>query len=106
MADNDFPSAVGFLQSYAKGMEDYQQSGDDIDDLHLQSKYVRSFGGPLLQETLISGSPSFDIPPDIDSPIVDRWIKEYNENNPRRYTDTMEDALKRARALRGRFKGV
>jgi hypothetical protein len=61
MADNDFPSAIGFLQSYAKGMEDYQQSGDDIDDLHLQSKYIRGFGGPLVQETLISGSPSFDL---------------------------------------------
>jgi hypothetical protein len=104
--DNDFPSAVGFLQSYAKGMEDYQQSGDVIPDLRLQNKYAQEFGGPLVQESLISGSPSFDIPPDIDSPIVDRWIKEYNENNPRRYTDTMEDALKRARALRGRLKGV
>ena len=95
MADNDFPSAIGFLQNYTKGIEDYEQPGD-----------TQQFNGPLMQESLISGSPSFDIPPDIDSPIVDRWIKEYNENNPRRYTDTMEDALKRARALRGRFKGV
>ena len=66
MMDNDFPNALGFLQAYKKGMSDYSQAGKGIDDLHLQSKYAKEFGGPLVQENLISGSPSFDLSvPDI-----------------------------------------
>lgn len=66
MADNDFPAALGFLQSYARGIEDYSQEGDDIPDIRLQNKYAQESGGPLVEQTLISGSPSFDLSvPDI-----------------------------------------
>ena len=61
MMDNDFPNALGFLEAYKKGVFDYSQAGKGIDDLHLQSKYAKEFGGPLVQENLISGSPSFDL---------------------------------------------
>ena len=61
MVDNDFPNALGFLQAYKKGMSDYSQSGETIPDLRLQNKYAQEFGGPLVQENLISGSPSFDL---------------------------------------------
>lgn len=64
--DTDFPNALGFLQSYARGSFDYSQSGDVIPDLQLQNKYAKEFGGPILSETSISGSPSFDLTvPDI-----------------------------------------
>ena len=60
MMDNDFPNALGFLQAYKKGMSDYSQAGETIPDLRLQHKEAKVFGGPLVQENLISGSPSFD----------------------------------------------
>lgn len=89
MGDNDFPAvlggsspAVGFLQSYVRGFDDYSQAGTDIPSLRLQNKYGQERGGPLLTETQIAGSPSFDMMgPDIDSPEVDQWIKDY-ENSP------------------------
>lgn len=68
MVDNDFPKALGFLQAYKSGMSDYSQSGETVPDLRLQNKYAQEFGGPLVQENLISGSPSFDLSvPDVPS---------------------------------------
>jgi hypothetical protein len=61
MIDNAFPNALGFLQAYTSGMSDYSQSGDVIPDLRLQNKYAQEFGGPLVGEQLISGTPSFDL---------------------------------------------
>ena len=61
MMDNDMPKALGFLQAYKQGMSDYSQSGEAIPDLRLQNKYAQEFGGPLVQENLISGTPSFDL---------------------------------------------
>ena len=61
MIDNAFPNALGFLQAYTSGKSDYSQSGDVIPDLRLQNKYAQEFGGPLVGEQLISGTPSFDL---------------------------------------------
>lgn len=61
MVDNDFPNALGFLQAYKSVMSDYSQAGEAIPDLRLQNKYAQEIGGPLVQENLISGSPSFEI---------------------------------------------
>ena len=61
MMDNDMPKALGFLQAYKSGMTDYSQSGDMVPDLRLQNKYAQEMGGPLVEEQLISGSPSFDL---------------------------------------------
>lgn len=55
------PKALGFLQFYRQSMTDYSQTGETIPDLRLQNKYAQEFGGPLVQENLISGSPSFDL---------------------------------------------
>ena len=43
MGDNDFPMTMangpmGFLQTYVKGMQDYQQAGTNIPDLRLQNQ--------------------------------------------------------------------
>jgi len=64
MMDNDMPKALGFLQAYKQGMSDYSQSSepkDLIPNLRLQNKYAQEFGGPLVQENLVSGTPSFDL---------------------------------------------
>jgi len=70
MGDNDFP-AVGFLQQYVKGMEDYSQAGSDIPSLRLQDQYAQESGGPLVGQQLISSTPSFEIneKPSIDPNI-------------------------------------
>ena len=65
MGDNDYPmtmsnAPMGFLQTYVKGMQDYQQAGTDIPDFRLQNQYAQELGGPLLEQT-IAGAPSFDI---------------------------------------------
>lgn len=66
MVDNDFPNALGFLKSYSKGLSKYDQAGEGIPDLSLQNQYAQEFGGPLVEQTMISGSPSFDLSvPDI-----------------------------------------
>lgn len=68
MLDNDFPmqlgnggNSVGFLQQYIRGFNDYQQAGENIPAQHYQTQYGQEQGGPLISETLISGSPSFDL---------------------------------------------
>ena len=66
MGDNDFPTVMangpmGFLQTYVKGMQDYQQAGTGIPNLRLQNQYAQERGGPLMQQ-MIAGSPSFEIP--------------------------------------------
>jgi len=70
MGDKDFP-AVGFLQQYVKGMEDYSQAGSDIPSLRLQDQYAQESGGPLVSQQLISSTPSFEIDekPSIDPDI-------------------------------------
>jgi hypothetical protein len=61
MGDNDFPAALGFLKAYTRGATDYSQSGDLVPDLRLQEKYAQEEGMPFSEQTLISGSPSFDL---------------------------------------------
>ncbi len=77
MIDNAFPvqlgdggNAIGFLQQYVKGKQGYSQQSTDprIPTYGIQEGYAQELGGPLFQETLISGSPSFDLSvPDIPS---------------------------------------
>jgi hypothetical protein len=68
MIDNAFPvqmggngGALGFLQQYIRGAQDYSQAGEGIPDFRLQDQYAQEMGGPLFGETLISGDPSFDL---------------------------------------------
>jgi hypothetical protein len=70
-------SPIGFLQAYTQGFNDYSQAGTDIPSLRMQDRYAQETGGPLLNQSLISATPSFDtMGPDIDSPEVDEWIKQ------------------------------
>lgn len=66
MSGNDFPTmmanpGIGFLRQYISGVDEYNQTGDLIPDLRLQEKYAQEAGGPLVNQTLISGTPSFDL---------------------------------------------
>lgn len=66
MFDNDFPvrmanPGIGFLSQYVSGFDEYNQAGESIPDFRLQEKYAQKAGGPLVDQTLISGTPSFDL---------------------------------------------
>jgi len=84
MGDNDFPSllyrpdedkagfeklpyepskepGIEFLRQFVRGASDYSQAGTDIPSMRLQDKYAQESGGPLLNQTLISSTPSFDL---------------------------------------------
>jgi len=105
MGDNDFP-AVGFLQQYVKGMEDYSQAGSDIPSLRLQDQYAQESGGPLVGQQLISSTPSFEInekpsiDPDIYLPGLTKRIN-YAKGQlglPERWT---EDQVKQYTKIKG-----
>ena len=53
--------ALGYLQQYVRGFEDYSQAGSTIPSLRVQKKHEEEQGGPLVDQTLISASPSFDL---------------------------------------------
>jgi hypothetical protein len=72
-------SASGYLQQYVKGMQDYSQAGTDIPDFRVQDQYAQEQGGPLINETTVSKTPSFETLPDIDSPVIDRDINQYRQ---------------------------
>ena len=49
---------MGFLQTYVKGMQDYQQAGTGIPDFICKIS-MQMRGGPLMQQ-MIAGVPDFD----------------------------------------------
>jgi len=57
MMDNDFPNALGFLQSYRKGLSQYEQEGQGIPDFSVQNQYAQELGGPLMEQTVARGLP-------------------------------------------------
>jgi len=73
MGDNDFPTVmanggngVRFLRKYLRGFQSYQQAGTDIPEESFRTDYGQEQGGPIFGETVIAGSPSFDLTvPDI-----------------------------------------
>jgi len=93
----------GYFREDLQGFRSASMTTPQTGEVGAAQQYGQSEGGPIFGETVIAGSPSFDIPPDINSPIVDRWIKENGQLNPNLQKDTMEKALERARALRGRL---
>jgi hypothetical protein len=60
-------------------MQDYSQTGTDIPDFRVQDQYAQEQGGPLINETTVSKTPSFETVPDIDSPVIDRDINQYRQ---------------------------
>ena len=112
MGDTDFPTVLGnrmasnpagYLQQYVKGMKEYEQAGTDIPDLRVQDEYAQEAGGPLIENYEISADPSFDLMgPDIDSPVVDKWIQN-TRPQPRIPRDRL---LENIRRVRGMVRGV
>lgn len=73
MMDNDFPNALGFLQSYSKGLSQYQQQGESIPDFAVQNQYAQELGGPLISRTIRYSPPNAIIKaPHIDSPYMEQ----------------------------------
>ena len=112
MGDTDFPTVLGnrmasnpagYLQEYVKGMKEYEQAGTGISDLRVQNEYAQEAGGPLIESYEISADPSFDLMgPDIDSPVVDKWIQN-TRPQPRIPRDRL---LENIRRVRGMVRGV
>lgn len=99
MGDNDFPAIMGdptnikeFLNQYLptvpktqkpegyfreelSGTKSYSQSGTDIPSFKIGQSYQQGEGGPVM-DSMVAGSPSFNVIPDIDDPIVDKWIQQ------------------------------
>ena len=53
--------ALDYLQQYVAGMNRYQQAGTDVPNFGMQTDYAQQAGGPLVGQTLVAGSPSFDL---------------------------------------------
>jgi hypothetical protein len=76
MIDNDMPKALGFLQSYSKGLSQYQQEGEGIPDFSVQNQYAQELGGPLVSRTIQYSPPNAILKtPHIDSPYMDQLIQ-------------------------------
>ena len=76
MMDNDFPNALGFLQSYRKGLSQYEQEGQGIPDFSVQNQYAQELGGPLISRTIQYSPPNAILKtPHIDSPYMDQLIQ-------------------------------
>lgn len=54
-------AGLGYLQEYVSGMNRYQQAGTDVPDFGMQTDYTQQSGGPLMEQTLLAGNPSFDL---------------------------------------------
>lgn len=106
MMDNGMPKALGFLQAYKQGMSDYSQSGESIPDLRLQNKYAQEFGGPLVEENLISGSPSFEIEQPGYGPAVPKekfmdTLEYLYPGSRERARNAVPNLMRKANQLRG-----
>lgn len=83
MIDNDFPAqfggknnAIGFLQQYASGMQDYSQAGENIPDFGVKEEYAQEQGGPLISRTIRYSPPNAILKtPALDSPYMDQLIE-------------------------------
>ena len=104
MMDNDFPmltksDTLGYLQQYVAGMNRYQQAGTGIPDFGVQTDYAQQEGGPLIGQTLVAGSPSFDLSypkipgrnlegiPNANDPVMREKLRQRLLRNP----DSKED---------------
>jgi hypothetical protein len=95
----------GFLREYISGRTGYSQEGTEIPSLRLQKDYAQEAGGPLFEQDLISGTPSFNLDPDIDSPIIDRDIKKLQERYGVSKTN-MRELERNSQRLRNMIRGI
>jgi hypothetical protein len=121
--DNDFPMVMSgndFLTSYIKkygGGEQYSQTGTDIPTFSVGRDFAGGEGTgipPYFNEEVtaspgfgsqyqnlgeIAGSPSFDLDPDVDSPIIDRDLERHREQYGR-YKPVSKKILQNIERLR------
>jgi hypothetical protein len=107
----DFTTALNkakMWQQLSSASQDYSQSGTDIPNFSEGSggaysagsnQSPQGFGYQYQSPSNVAMEPSFDVMgPDIDSPIVDKWIKE--RQGPRLPMPTPEQLQQRMRQLR------
>jgi len=107
----DFTTALNkakMWQQLSSASQDYSQSGTDIPNFSEGSggaysagsnQSPQGFGYQYQSPSNVAMEPSFDVMgPDIDSPIVDKWIKE--RQGPRFPMPTPEQLQQRMRQLR------
>ena len=78
--------AVGFLQQYARGVQDYSQEGTDIPSFSFENKYAQEQGGPIAKSFKLKIGPR-TIPTPIDDvpvgggyslPSIERQTRNIN----------------------------
>jgi hypothetical protein len=128
--DNDFPMVMSgndFLTSYIKkygGGEQYSQTGTDIPTFSVGRDFAGGegtgippyfneevtaspgFGGQYRNLGEIAGSPSFDLDPDFDSPIIDRDLERYREQHGRYKPDSQKILQNIERLRNSLIRGV
>jgi hypothetical protein len=77
--------AVGFLQQYARGVQDYSQEGTDIPSFSFENKYAQEQGGPIARSFKIGprtiATPIDDVPVrgNYSLPSINKQIQNVNE---------------------------
>lgn len=77
--------AVGFLQQYARGVQDYSQEGTDIPSFSFENKYAQEQGGPIARSFKIGprtiATPIDDVPVsgNYSLPSINKQIENVNQ---------------------------
>lgn len=71
----DTKKPTGYLQEEKEGSRTFAQSGTDVPNFQVGQAYEQQEGGPIFEQ-MFAGGPSFDMAPDIDDPIIDRWLEQ------------------------------
>ena len=79
-----------FLRQYVKGSEDYRQSGTGME--------------PYFNEQVSEAPRYIRIPPDLDSPAVDRWMQEHPGAGTRQTGP--QDFLRNKPLMQQKYRGV
>jgi hypothetical protein len=94
-----------FLREYMSGGEEYSQSGTDIPTFNLSRTYGGGTGmAPYFNEQISEAPRYIRIPPDLDSPAVDRWMQEHPGAGTRQTGP--QDFLRNKQLMQQKYMGV
>jgi hypothetical protein len=104
-----FPPLSGkdFLNAFLKGREEYSQSGTDIPSFGVSRIYEGGGGTgmePYFNEQVSEAPRYIRIPPDLDSPAVDRWMQEHPGAGTRQTGP--QDFLRNKPLMQQKYRGV
>jgi hypothetical protein len=96
-----------FLNAFLKGREEYSQSGTDIPSFGVSHIYEGGAGTgmePYFNEQVSEAPRYIRIPPDLDSPAVDRWMQEHPGAGTRQTGP--QDFLRNKQLMQQKYRGV